>query len=66
MRKSKLLPTCAPKPIPVEFLEKFQRHGWERCERIWGKSTVQVYAKVIGRKRLQAMREQWRAQEVGR
>ncbi|GAM06343.1 hypothetical protein [Novosphingobium sp. MBES04] len=59
MAKSKLLPTCAPKPIPPEFLEKFVQHGWRRVENMWGKSTVLAWSKVIGRKRMAEMRKQY-------
>lgn len=66
MRKGKMLPTNAPKPIPTEFLEKFERHGWQRCERIWGKSTVKAWSLAIGRKRMIEMRKRWLKQEAGR
>jgi len=57
--RTKLLPTAAPKPIPPEFLEKFAAHGWQRVERMWGKSTVAAWAKVIGVKRMVDCRKRY-------
>lgn len=66
MTRNKLLPTKAPKPIPPEFLEKFEQHGWQRVERIWGKATVKAWANVIGRKRMIERRKRWLKLEAGR
>lgn len=65
MKTRKLLPTNAPMPIPPQFLQKFEQHGWQRCERIWGKSTVKAWSLVIGRKRMIEMRNRWKS-EAGR
>lgn len=55
----KLLPTCAPKPVAPEFLDKFAKHGWQRVERIWGKPTVAVWRKVIGAERMDECRKRF-------
>lgn len=52
----KLQPTSTPKPIPPEFTEKFVAHGWQRVERMFGKGTVAVWVKAIGREKLMELR----------
>lgn len=52
----KLLPTSTPKPIPAEFTNKIVAHGWQRLERMFGKGTVAVWVKAIGREKLMELR----------
>ncbi len=57
--RTKLLPTCAAKPIPPEFLEMFTRYGWQKVERMFGKATVASWSKLIGTKRMADCRKRY-------
>lgn len=55
------LPTSVPVPVDAQFVEKFMEGGWDRVKSIYGKR-AQVWVRVIGKKNLKAMREQYLAE----
>jgi hypothetical protein len=55
------LPTSVPVPVDEDFIPKFLEGGWARVSRIWGAKRAQVWVRVIGLDRLQAMRRDYLA-----
>lgn len=57
--RSRRLPTSVPVPVDENFIPMFVAHGWQRVERIWGKSRVAVWRRVVGVAKMRALRREF-------
>lgn len=53
--------TKQPKPIPIEYVDTFVKHGHSVCQQMFGKRAAQRYFTASGPARLRQMRDEYRA-----
>lgn len=57
------MPTSVPIDVDEQFIDKFMEGGWKRVQSMWGKR-ADVWIRVIGKTKLQAMRREYLAQKA--